>query len=364
MSGGVDSSVVAKLLTQADYDLSAVYMRNWDTRDESGSDSGCEWKKDYADVQRVCKALDIPCTMIDLSKEYWNTVFQPSLHEWEAGGTPNPDIWCNKEIKFGALMKHLSTEDTWVATGHYAHKSWSSPLSFSSNILPRPKLLRPVDRHKDQTYYLSAIPESSLSRTLFPLASFTKQQVREKAHEWNLPTAAREESMGICFVGEKRRFHEFISQYIPPKPGNIIASGKVVGVHQGLWQYTIGQNTRIRGMSQKMFVSHKDLLNNEIHVVAGGEHRALYRKGIVAKDWKWIWTDAAPAGIDAPEGFHALMQFRHRMLDVGCIVRRGKSEDTVVIEFEEPQKGVAPGQVAALWDGTWCLGCGVIESTI
>lgn len=360
MSGGVDSSVVAKLLSEKDFDLSAVYMRNWDTRDEYGTDQGCEWKKDWHDVQQVCKLLDIPCKLVDLSKEYWNRVFQPSLAVWEAGGTPNPDIWCNKEVKFDALMQHLTSEDTWLATGHYARKGWDTSI-----LPPRPKLLRPQDRLKDQTYYLSAIPERSLARALFPLAPYTKDQVKQMARDWNLPTASRPESMGVCFVGEKRRFDTFISEYIPPKPGRIVdLEGKTLGTHQGLWQFTIGQNARIAGRAQKMFVCDKDPERNEIIVVPGSEHEALYSSGILVFDWRWIWEDMPPKGFHSPQGLRARLQYRHRMPDIGCTVFRTPEEGVVRINFDEPQKAVAAGQVAAVWAGDWCLGCGIIEQAL
>ncbi|KAI0093783.1 tRNA-specific 2-thiouridylase [Irpex rosettiformis] len=361
MSGGVDSSVVAKLMTEQDYDLSAIYMRNWDTRDESGTDNGCEWKKDWSDVQRVCKYLDIPVQMVDLSREYWTRVFEPSLAAWEAGATPNPDIWCNKEVKFGALMDKLATKDAWIATGHYAGKSWSSPAP-QDGTSPRPKLLRPTDHNKDQTYYLSHIPEASLSRTLFPLAPYTKPEVREKAREWGLPTAERGESMGICFVGQKRRFSDFISQYISPKPGPIIhaINGKVLGTHNGLWTYTIGQNARIPGLVEKMFVSGKDSSKNKIYVVNGSNHPLLYKSRIFAQDWQWIWADSPPVALMLPGGLRARVQFRHRMVDVACTVRSGHEDGSIEIDFDEKQKAVAPGQVAAVYDGDWCLGCGMI----
>ncbi|KAI0759510.1 tRNA 5-methylaminomethyl-2-thiouridylate-methyltransferase [Irpex lacteus] len=355
--GGVDSSVVARLMAEQDYDLSAIYMRNWDTRDESGTDNGCEWKKDWSDVQRVCKYLDIPVKMVDLSREYWTRVFEPSLAAWEAGATPNPDIWCNKEVKFGALMDKLGTQDTWVATGHYADKSWSSPAPHEGT-LPRPKLLRPTDRNKDQTYYLSHMPETSLARTLFPLAPYTKPEVREKAREWGLPTAEREESMGICFVGQKRRFSDFIVSlspvYIAQAWSYIHATkGKVLGTHNG-------QNARIPGLAQKVFVSGKDPARNEIFVVEGSDHPLLYKSNIIVRDWRWMWPDSPPGAIMQPEGFKARVQFRHRMADVGCTVWRGKEEGMLEIEFDEDQKAVAPGQVAALYDGDWCLGSGTI----
>jgi len=224
-------------------------------------------------------------------------------------------------VKFGALMKILDLEDAWLATGHYARKSWTSP---SPSDTPRPQLLRPSDRMKDQTYYLAAISEKSLARTLFPISHLEKHQVRALAKEWSLATADKEESMGICFVGEKRKFEDFLSSYIPQKPGPIIEAetGKRLATHPGLWRFTIGQNAKIKGLPRKMYVSHKDPKKNEIHVVPDAQHPSLYKKRIIARDWHWIWTDNPPVAIDQPEGFRAKMQFRHRMTDVSCTVRR------------------------------------------
>ncbi|KAG1893283.1 tRNA-specific 2-thiouridylase [Suillus fuscotomentosus] len=360
MSGGVDSSVTAKLLTDKDYDLSAVFMRNWDTRDESGSDHGCEWEKDWEDVRRVCGVLDIPCKMVDLSREYWTRVFEPSLKSWESGITPNPDVWCNKEVKFGALLDHL-TEDPglsntpWLATGHYANKDWKY-----HNGVPRPRLLRPRDVTKDQTYYLSSVPERSLSRAIFPLGSIKKTEVRELAVKWNLPTAARQESMGICFVGEKLKFNDFISQYIPPKPGPIIdlETGLQVGEHAGPWNFTIGQGAKVRGLKEKTFVVKKDIPKNIIYVVPGTDHSALYAQSLTIRDWTWIWADSPPIELMRPGGLKARIKFRHVMSDIGCSVY--SDNDCIRIDFDEPQKAIAPGQVATIYIEDWCLGCGTI----
>ncbi|KAF8176020.1 tRNA-specific 2-thiouridylase [Pholiota molesta] len=363
MSGGVDSSVTALLLAQKDYDLSAIYMRNWDTRDEFANDKGCEWEKDWEDVQRVCKQLDLPCELIDLSQQYWNRVFEPSLRDWESGLSPNPDVWCNKEIKFGALLERLpqhpgTYQDAWFATGHYASKSWSdSPDS------PRPKLIRPVDHHKDQTYFMSAISEAGLRRALFPIGHLTKPEVREIAKQHKLATAERRDSVGICFVGKKSKFNGFLASYITPNPGPIVdkLTGKVVGQHSGLWNYTLGQNARVPGMEQRMFVGGKDVETNTIYLVAGSTHESLYSHTLRVRDFGWIWRDAPPAGIDLPEGARLHLQHRYRMESTPCIVRRAE-DGGLTIECESPQHAVTPGQVAALWDGDWCLGSGVIIS--
>ncbi|KAI0062349.1 tRNA methyltransferase [Artomyces pyxidatus] len=333
-------------------------MRNWDTRDESGTDKGCEWERDWEDVQRVCKKLDIPCEMVDLSREYWLRVFEPSLKAWERGDTPNPDIWCNREVKFGALMDRLAKDGEFLATGHYARRG-HDPLTH------RPRLLRPLDRLKDQTYYLSSITESSLSKALFPLENMTKAEVREVAKMAGLHTASRGESMGICFVGEKRRFTDFLADYLPPLPGPIIDlySGRQVGEHRGLWAYTIGQGAKIRNLPEKLFVAHKDRDTNTVWV-APDSHPALLATELVSKDWSWIWDDAPPSPIDTPAGLRARMQFRHRMLDVPCTVFRLPEDGSIRIIFDDQQKAVAPGQVATVWDNNWCLGSGVIETVV
>lgn len=360
MSGGVDSSVAARLLAEQDYDLSAVFMRNWDTRDESGTDIGCQWEKDWEDVQRVCRMLDIPCRMVDLHRQYWTQVFEPSLNSWESGSTPNPDVWCNREIKFGALLRHLvqDSQALWMATGHYARKDWQE---HNDTLLHRPRLLRARDLSKDQTYYLSSMPESSLTRALFPLGEMQKKEVRKLALNWGLPTAAKEESMGVCFVGEKRKFNEFLSRYIPPNPGPIIdmTNSQQIATHHGLWNYTIGQGAKIRGCRTRMFVAKKDPETNTVFVVPGSHHPALHVNTIHVSDFDWIWTDSPPKGLQQPSGMTAQVKYRHCMESEDCVVHG--DENGLRITLGAPQKGIAPGQVAVLYLHDWCLGCGVIN---
>lgn len=311
--------------------------------------------------------------MIDLSREYWHRVFEPSLKAWELGVTPNPDVWCNREIKFGALLERLSIftqtpNNTWFATGHYARKSWSSPTS--PDKPPRPKLLSAADHNKDQSYYLSSISEKGLRDALFPLQNLNKPQVRELAKKYRLPTADRAESMGLCFVGEKAQFDHFLSSYLPSNPGPImdLTTNKEIGKHAGLWTYTIGERAKIGGMLMKMFVAKKDMRKNIIYVVPGSNHEALFFNGLHVQDFSWIWADAPPADLTHPDGFRAHIKFRHRMKSVPCTVRKSStSPKGLSIYFDQPQKAVAPGQVAALWDengagdAEWCLGCGVID---
>ncbi|KAI6109608.1 tRNA-specific 2-thiouridylase [Pisolithus sp. B1] len=342
MSGGVDSSVAARLLAEKDYDLSAVFMRNWDTRDESGTDVGCQWEKDWEDVQRVCRMFGIPYKMVDLHRQYWTQVFEPSLNSWEAGSTPNPDVWCNRQGR---------------KQSHYARKDWHGCI----DAFPRPRLLRARDLSKDQTYYLSSIPESSLTRALFPLGEMQKKDVRNLALKWGLPTAVKDESMGICFVGEKRKFNDFLSHYIPPNPGPIIdmTNSRQIATHQGLWNYTIGQGAKIRGCRTRMFVAKKDLKTNAVFVVPGSYHPALHVNTIHVSNFEWIWTDSPPEGLQQSSGVAAQVKYRHCMESEGCVVHR--DGDGLRLTLDVPQKGIAPGQVATLYLQDWCLGCGVID---
>ncbi|KAF9268342.1 5-methylaminomethyl-2-thiouridylate-methyltransferase [Marasmius fiardii PR-910] len=375
MSGGVDSSVTARLLAERDYDLSAVFMRNWDTRDESGTDQGCQWERDWEDVERVCRSLGIPCKMIDLSKEYWLRIFEPSLQLWESGQTPNPDVWCNRqatEIKFGALLERLtidtnSNAKSWFATGHYARKSWSIP---SPDRGPRPMLLSAKDLIKDQAFYLSSITESGLSRALFPIGDLLKSEVRELARKYKLQTAEREESMGLCFVGERSgRFSNFLSSYIIPKPGPIIdlTNNKQIAEHQGLWNYTIGENARVKGLPKRTFVAHKDPTLNAVFVVPGGNHELLYTDTVLLRNWSWIWEDTPPVGLSRSEGFRGSAKIRHRMPTAPVSVNLcSDTEQSLTLTFPKThlQKGISPGQTAAIWYGEWCLGCGTIGAGI
>ncbi|TDL24983.1 5-methylaminomethyl-2-thiouridylate-methyltransferase [Rickenella mellea] len=359
MSGGVDSSVTARLLVDQEYDLSAVFMRNWDTRDENASDEGCEWERDWEDVQRVCRMIGIPCQMVDLSREYWNHVFGPSLTQWEHGNTPNPDVWCNRHIKFGALMERLiPLHGKWLATGHYAGTEWDTEHS-------RPKLVRPLDRRKDQTFFLSNIPESRLRSAIFPLHHIQKDEVRRLAIKYALPTAKREESMGLCFIGKRRRFNAFLSEYLYPREGRIIhlESGQQLGTHRGLWNLTIGQGAKISGQPEPMFVAHKNSRTHDIFVVPGRDHPALRVDGLMLQDFNWIWADALPPELQTPKGLSASVQYRHQQMPLECTVKQ-KANGHIHVAFHAPQFAAATGQQCAIYLGDWCLGSGVIVDTI
>ncbi|KAJ2457476.1 hypothetical protein GGF42_002651 [Coemansia sp. RSA 2424] len=260
MSGGVDSSVAAHILKQRGLDVEAIFMRNWDTRDERGE---CPSERDWRDVQAVCQQLDIKCHEINLVRDYWNTVFAVALDEYARGRTPNPDILCNREIKFGVLLKEIDRRlgsFQWFATGHYARTVGTADSTL---------LYRGLDRKKDQSYYLAAVDSKHLSRTVFPLGQLEKKRdVRKLALDLGLATAKKEESMGICFVGERRRFDQFLAEYLPQNAGYIFSwNGRVLGKHGGMFTKTIGQSAGIPGWQDKWYIYAKDIESNRMLAV-------------------------------------------------------------------------------------------------
>ncbi|BGP22829.1 hypothetical protein JCM10295v2_001720 [Rhodotorula toruloides] len=267
MSGGVDSSVAARLLLERGYEVEPVFMRNWDTVDEQSGSGGCEWERDWEDVRTVCRENlgGLKPRLVDLSREYWSYVFEPALEGWAAGVTPNPDVSCNQHIKFRILPERLLAQDpsAWIATGHWARLG-PSPLDPS-----QPALFRSANTGKDQSHYLSTSPITALRRTLFPLGAFpSKHDVRDLARGWGMHTGEKKDSMGICFVGVRKGFSGFLDSYLPPSPGNILdSSGKFVGRHNGLWRYTVGERARIGGQSEAMFIANKDAEHNTITIV-------------------------------------------------------------------------------------------------
>ncbi|MBU9720673.1 MULTISPECIES: tRNA 2-thiouridine(34) synthase MnmA [Bacillaceae] len=349
MSGGVDSSVAAYLLKEQGYQVIGIFMKNWDDTDENGV---CTATEDYNDVIRVCNQLDIPYYAVNFEKEYWDKVFTYFLDEYRAGRTPNPDVMCNKEIKFKAFLDHAMTLGAdYVATGHYARIQRDE----SGGV----QLLRGVDDNKDQTYFLNALSEEQLSRVLFPIGEIEKPRVREIAKEADLATATKKDSTGICFIGE-RNFKEFLSQYLPAQPGEMrTLEGEVKGQHDGLMYYTLGQRQGlgIGGAGEPWFVLDKDLENNALIVGQGYHHPALYSEGLIAKKVNWISNHGSG------DSFHCTAKFRYRQKDQGVTVTK-LDNDTVQVTFDEPERAITPGQSVVFYDGDVCLGGGVIDKAL
>ncbi|KAJ2714694.1 hypothetical protein H4R19_001588 [Coemansia spiralis] len=355
MSGGVDSSVAAWLLAERGADVEAVFMRNWDTRDERGE---CPSERDWRDVQQVCRQLGIRCHQIDLVKQYWNLVFAVALDEFAAGRTPNPDILCNSQIKFGVLLdeiaRRLAGSAAWFATGHYAQTG-------TDKADRGPTLLRGADTTKDQSYYLSGVGSGQLRRVLFPLGPLQKStDVRQTARQAGLVTADKEESMGICFVGERRRFEDFLTEYLPQRPGDIVSSDmRVVGRHRGLFTKTIGQTARIPGMTGKWYIYAKDIAANRMYAVPGRDHPLLYTRRLVAGPVHWI--AGSPPDFGADNRLPLSAQVRYMQTPQPCIATLLGGSGNIGVEFAGAQYGVASGQYLVLYAGAQCLGCAQIQ---
>jgi tRNA-specific 2-thiouridylase len=352
LSGGVDSSVAALLLLEQGYEVEAVFMKNWE---EDDSAEYCAAAEDLADARAVAERLGIRLHTVNFSAEYWDRVFEYFLAEYRAGRTPNPDIMCNREIKFRAFLDHArSLGSERIATGHYAR------LAHSGH---RVRLLKGADPAKDQSYFLHALSQHQLAHAMFPLGELTKAQVRKRAQNAGLITHDKKDSTGICFIGE-RRFDDFLSRYLPADPGDIeTPSGEVLGRHQGLMYYTIGQRHGlgiggIRGEGeQPWYVAAKDLDRNALIVVPGHDHPLLYSPGLEASQLTWC-TDAGPA---LPLSCRA--KIRYRQADQPCRVEAAGAGRCRVI-FDRPQRAVAPGQSVVFYDGEECLGGGIIDRAI
>ncbi|MGO4887387.1 tRNA 2-thiouridine(34) synthase MnmA [Anaerobacillus sp. MEB173] len=345
MSGGVDSSVAAYLLKQQGYDVIGIFMKNWDDTDEFGV---CTATEDYNDVIAVCNQIGIPYYAVNFEKEYWDKVFTYFLEEYKAGRTPNPDVMCNKEIKFKAFLKHaLSLGADYLATGHYAR------VEFQNGEY---KMLRGVDSNKDQTYFLNALGQEQLSKTMFPIGDLPKADVRKIAEEAGLATAKKKDSTGICFIGE-RNFKEFLSSYLPAQPGEMqTLEGVVKGKHDGLMYYTIGQRhgLGIGGSGEPWFVVGKNLEENVLYVEQGYHHPSLYSEGLIATDVNWV-SDQPVEKV-----FTCTAKFRYRQPDQGVTVYL-KEDNQVEVIFDEPVRAVTPGQAVVFYDGEACLGGGTID---
>ncbi|MFC4077172.1 tRNA 2-thiouridine(34) synthase MnmA [Salinithrix halophila] len=349
MSGGVDSSVAALLLKEQGYDVVGLFMKNWDDTDESGY---CTATEDFEDVRRVASHIGIPYYSVNFEKEYRDKVFSYFLEEYRNGRTPNPDVMCNKEIKFGEFLnKALQLGADTIATGHYARVE---------KVNGRFRLLRGQDRNKDQTYFLYTLGQDQLARTLFPIGHLNKQELRQIAEKAGLPTAKKKDSTGICFIGE-RDFKDFLSSYLPAQPGTIeTLSGEVKGRHDGLMYYTLGQRQGLGigggGTGEPWFVVGKDLERNVLLVEQGHDHPAHFSNGLIAGDLHW--TDR----MERRDLFSCTAKFRYRQNDQGVRVEP-RPDGTCRVLFDEPQRAVTPGQSVVFYDGDECLGGGIIEST-
>ncbi len=349
MSGGVDSSVSAALLLRQGYQVEGVFMKNWD--EDDGTDY-CTALRDLADAQAVCDRLGIILHTINFAAEYWDRVFEHFLQEYRAGRTPNPDILCNREIKFKAFLDYaLVLGADRIATGHYARC-----VRDDTGV----HLLRGLDPGKDQSYFLHQVTSLALERTLFPVGALHKTEVRQLAADLGLATAGKKDSTGICFIGE-RRFSEFLKRYLPAQPGPMLTpQGQQVGTHQGLMFYTEGQRQGlgIGGIQAAdelpWYVLGKDLDRNVLWV-GQGDHLALYAKGLVANQLAWI------EAVNPQEPLTA--KIRYRQPDQKVILLQEEQEHWVV-RFEHPQRAISPGQSIVFYQGERCLGGGVIERHI
>ncbi len=333
MSGGVDSSVAAYLLKQQGHEVIGLFMKNWE-------EDGCEAASDLEDVAAVAGKLDIPFYTVNFAKEYWERVFSRCLEEYAAGHTPNPDIWCNQEIKFKLFFeKALRLGADYLATGHYCQKSEG-------------KLLRGFDENKDQSYFLYTMQKEVLDRVLFPIGHLPKSEVRKIAEEAGLCTANKKDSTGICFIG-KRNFRPFLSRYLPPKKGVFQKKdGTVVGEHEGAHFYTIGQRRglKIGGAGEAWFVVGKKMKEN-IVIVEQGEAPELFSKELVATDLSWVEEEP-----QLP--LRCTAKIRYRSPDEECLLK--KVEGKLVVEFENKQKAVTPRQSVVFYQDSVCLGGGLI----
>ncbi|HWK24351.1 MAG TPA: tRNA 2-thiouridine(34) synthase MnmA [Ureibacillus sp.] len=345
MSGGVDSSVAAYLLKKQGYDVIGIFMKNWDDTDEFGV---CTATEDYDDVIKVCNQIGIPYYAVNFEKQYWDKVFTYFLEEYKAGRTPNPDVMCNKEIKFKAFLEHaMKLGADYLATGHYARVEERDG---------EVAMLRGVDNNKDQTYFLNQLSQDQLKHVMFPIGDIAKPEVRKIAEEAGLATAKKKDSTGICFIGE-RNFKEFLSQYLPAQPGKMETfDGRVMGTHDGLMYYTIGQRhgLGIGGDGDPWFVVGKDLERNVLYVEQGFHHDALYSTSLSAVKMSFTTKKAKPSK------FSCTAKFRYRQEDTPVEVELFE-DGTAHITFEKPVRAITPGQAVVLYDGEECLGGGTID---
>lgn len=350
MSGGVDSSVSALLLQKQGLDIAGLFMKNWEEDDRFGE---CTAAVDAADARAVAKSLGLFLHTRNFATEYWENVFEEFLSEYRAGRTPNPDILCNREIKFKTFLEHAEELGAdMIATGHYVR---------SDEKDGQHRLLRGLDHNKDQSYFLYAVGHQQLAKTLFPVGELEKPQVRELAEKAGFNVHDKKDSTGICFIGE-RNFNSFLSEYLPAQPGEIRTTDEqVIGEHQGLMFHTLGQRQGlgiggVKGYPEApWYALHKDLINNVLYVGQGHEHPWMLSTRLEASQLAWVSGTAPEAGRPLTA------KVRYRQQDQRVRIEH-VDENSMFLEFERPQRAVTPGQSVVLYDGDVCLGGGIIES--
>ncbi|WP_206486564.1 tRNA 2-thiouridine(34) synthase MnmA [Thalassotalea sp. G2M2-11] len=355
MSGGVDSSVSAHLLIEQGYQVEGLFMKNWE---EDDTDEYCAAAEDLKDAEQVCQKLGIKLHTINFATEYWDNVFEYFLAEYKAGRTPNPDIMCNKEIKFKAFLE-FACEDLgadYIATGHYVQREFRDGKWV---------MLRGLDNNKDQSYFLYTLSHEQVGRTLFPVGHIEKPQVRAIAEQADLVTANKKDSTGICFIGE-RKFKDFLQQYLPAQPGKIeSAEGEVIGEHDGLMYHTLGQRKglRIGGLANAgeapWYVVDKDLERNVLIVGQGHDHPRLFSKGLYGNQLHLVNRTPLTAAITCT------VKTRYRQQDVKCtLTPDSNNPEAFTVMFDEQQSSVTPGQSVVFYQDDVCLGGGIINTLI
>lgn len=353
MSGGVDSSVSAYLLKQQGYQVEGLFMKNWEEDDD---DEYCAAAEDLADAEAVCEKLEIPLHTVNFAAEYWDNVFEHFLDEYRAGRTPNPDIMCNKEIKFKAFLAFAAEalRADFIATGHYVRRAYDGSQW---------QLLRGIDSNKDQSYFLYTLSHEHIAQTLFPVGELEKPEVRKIADELGLVTAAKKDSTGICFIGE-RKFKDFLQQYLPAQPGAIESvDGEALGQHEGLMYHTIGQRKglHIGGMAdasgEPWYVVDKDVERNVLIVAQGKNHPRLYSYGMQVGQLHWVNRQTPKLPL------RCSVKTRYRQADIPCQVVAA-ADGQLRVEFDEPVAAVTPGQSAVFYLDSVCLGGGIIEARL
>lgn len=348
MSGGVDSSVTALLLKQQGYDVQGVFMKNWEEDDTLAE---CPAKVDIEAVTAVCQVIGIDFQTVNFSREYWDRVFAHFLQEYQAGRTPNPDILCNKEIKFKAFHHYAqSLGADFIATGHYARCDQNGTF----------RLLKGSDSNKDQSYFLYTLGQTELERALFPIGHLTKPVVRQIAVEAGLPNHARKDSTGICFIGE-RHFKNFLAHYLPAQPGNIETfEGEIIGTHDGLMYHTIGQRQGLRiggrkgAKEEPWYVLKKDLARNVLIVGQGHDHPLLFKTSLICRDIHWV------ARQNPTLPMHCFAKTRYRQTEQACVIHV-LDDNKLEVTFIEPQWAITPGQAIVFYQDDVCLGGATIE---